>query len=119
MFAPVAKILQSKSSAITLDGVNIDSLSSEWLRKRVISIVSQEPVLFSGTIFDNIVYGSDEFDVVFDGNGRNESNIPKRYTDNRQSGQSGVDLRRHRVGFIFPRRLVSEDALYRAGKSNA
>jgi ABC-type multidrug transport system fused ATPase/permease subunit len=71
------KFYKVNRGAITLDGVNIDSLSSEWLRKRVISIVSQEPVLFSGTIFDNIVYGSDEFDVVFDGNGRNESNIPR------------------------------------------
>jgi ATP-binding cassette subfamily B (MDR/TAP) protein 9 len=73
----VAKILQSKSRRDNVRRCKHRLLSSEWLRKRVISIVSQEPVLFSGTIFDNIVYGSDEFDVVFDGNGRNESNIPR------------------------------------------
>jgi len=76
------KFYKVDGGAIKLDGVNIDSLSSEWLRKRAISIVSQEPVLFSGTIFENIVYGENgSSDLVFDEkNGGlllNESNIPR------------------------------------------
>ena len=73
------KFYKVDAGAIKLDGININELSSKWLRKRVISIVSQEPVLFSGTIFDNIVYGSGEF--MKDGGGRNESNIPRDVYD--------------------------------------
>lgn len=41
---------------ITLDGVDIRQLSLPWLREHI-SLVSQEPVLFSGTIADNIAFG--------------------------------------------------------------
>ena len=39
-----------------LDGKPIESFSlGEW--SRAVAMVGQEPVLFSGTIFDNIAYG--------------------------------------------------------------
>lgn len=41
---------------ITLDGKSIDSLDVNWLRTNI-RLVQQEPVLFSGTIFDNVCYG--------------------------------------------------------------
>ena len=41
---------------ILLDGKNIKDLNIQWLREQF-SLVSQEPVLFSGTISDNIRYG--------------------------------------------------------------
>jgi ABC-type transport system involved in Fe-S cluster assembly fused permease/ATPase subunit len=41
--------------AVTLDGVDVSMLSSSWLHS-VIGIVSQEPVLFAGTVLDNITY---------------------------------------------------------------
>ncbi|KAE9335554.1 Multidrug resistance 49 [Phytophthora fragariae] len=44
------------SGAVTLDGHDVRSLSLPWLRDRI-SLVSQEPVLFSGTIAENIAMG--------------------------------------------------------------
>ncbi|KAJ0425049.1 P-loop containing nucleoside triphosphate hydrolase protein [Aspergillus carlsbadensis] len=44
------------SGTIKLDGNPIDSLNLNWLRKNV-RLVQQEPVLFQGSVFDNICYG--------------------------------------------------------------
>lgn len=44
------------SGVITVDGVDIRNLNLKWLRQQM-GLVSQEPVLFSGTIRDNIAYG--------------------------------------------------------------
>ncbi|UPK99813.1 hypothetical protein LCI18_010748 [Fusarium solani-melongenae] len=44
------------SGTVKLDGRAIDGLNLQWLRKHV-RLVQQEPVLFSGTVFDNIVNG--------------------------------------------------------------
>ncbi|KAL2272078.1 hypothetical protein VTJ83DRAFT_1449 [Remersonia thermophila] len=44
------------SGAIKLDGRPIDKLNLHWLRRNV-RLVQQEPVLFQGTVFDNIAHG--------------------------------------------------------------
>ncbi|KAK9321885.1 P-loop containing nucleoside triphosphate hydrolase protein [Lipomyces orientalis] len=41
---------------VLLDGVNIDDLNVKWLRQQV-ALVSQEPILFAGTVYDNVAYG--------------------------------------------------------------
>jgi len=41
---------------VSLDGVNIRDLNVTWLRQQI-GLVSQEPVLFSGTIAENIAMG--------------------------------------------------------------
>lgn len=41
---------------ITLDGTNLRELNVGWLRTKV-RLVQQEPVLFSGTVFENVVHG--------------------------------------------------------------
>ena len=46
------------SGRITLDGVDVRELPLRELR-RALAMVAQEPVLFSGTIRDNIAYGRD------------------------------------------------------------
>lgn len=46
---------RSYSGIITIGGVDVGSVNRQWLRKQI-SIVSQEPVLFSGTVVDNIRY---------------------------------------------------------------
>jgi len=43
---------------ITLDGHDISTLNLAWLRKQM-GLVSQEPVLFQGTVADNIRYGKE------------------------------------------------------------
>ena len=51
--------------AILLDGVDLRDLKLEWLRRQI-GIVLQDPILFSGTIRENIVVGRPEaaFDEI-------------------------------------------------------
>ena len=44
------------SGTIKLDGHPLDELNLSWLRRNV-RLVQQEPVLFQGTVFDNIKHG--------------------------------------------------------------
>ena len=44
--------------SVMMDGVDIKTLNVRWLRN-ALGYVGQEPVLFSGTIADNIAYGVD------------------------------------------------------------
>ncbi|XP_071927733.1 ABC transporter B family member 11-like isoform X3 [Coffea arabica] len=46
------------SGEITLDGVELRNLNLKWLRQQM-GLVSQEPVLFNGTIRANIAYGKE------------------------------------------------------------
>ena len=45
------------SGAVKLDGIDVRELDPSWLRDQI-GIVSQEPVLFSGTIGENIAYSN-------------------------------------------------------------
>jgi putative ABC transport system ATP-binding protein len=45
-----------RSGSITINGVDLREMNAKSLRRRI-GMVSQEPVLFSGTIADNISYG--------------------------------------------------------------
>jgi len=47
-----------ESGEVLLDGRNIKSLNIKWLRQQI-GLVSQEPVLFSGTIAENIAWGKE------------------------------------------------------------
>lgn len=44
---------------ILLDGVDTRRLNLQWLRSKM-GLVSQEPVLFSGTVAQNIAFGRDQ-----------------------------------------------------------
>ncbi|KAH8396367.1 hypothetical protein KR222_009288, partial [Zaprionus bogoriensis] len=52
------RLFDPMSGGIYLDGVDYRDLNPRWLRDQIGS-VGQEPVLFSGTIRDNILYGID------------------------------------------------------------
>jgi ATP-binding cassette subfamily B (MDR/TAP) protein 1 len=54
--AMIERWYQPTSGSITLDGFKIDQLNIQWLRKNV-RLVQQEPVLFNGTVFENVAYG--------------------------------------------------------------
>ena len=53
---------EATGGAITIDGQNIAATSLESLRKNI-SVVSQEPFLFNGTIGENIAYGNLDADA--------------------------------------------------------
>lgn len=52
-----------QSGEIFIGGKNIEELQVRELRRHVIGIVQQEPILLSGTILENIVYGLTDEEV--------------------------------------------------------
>ena len=46
------------AGSITLDGVDLKELNLKWLRQQI-GLVGQEPVLFVGTVGENIAYGKE------------------------------------------------------------
>jgi ATP-binding cassette, subfamily B, bacterial len=66
MMALIARLYDPREGRILLDGFDLRSLTVKSLRRQI-SIVLQEPLLFSGTIEDNIRYGrldASGYDVV-------------------------------------------------------
>ncbi len=54
----IMRFFDPESGTITLDGVDLKALSFRSLRSTV-SLVDQDPLLFKGTIADNLAYGAD------------------------------------------------------------
>ena len=52
----IERFYDTLEGQILFNGTNIKTLDPKWYKKQI-SIVSQEPVLFSGTIRENICYG--------------------------------------------------------------
>jgi len=52
----IERFYDPDKGAVLLDGVNLRELNVTWLRQQI-GLVSQEPVLFSGTIAENIAMG--------------------------------------------------------------
>ena len=57
IFALLERFYDPLDGQVLLDGVDVRSLNVHWLRSQL-ALVSQEPVLFAGTIADNICMGS-------------------------------------------------------------
>ncbi|XP_069778766.1 mitochondrial potassium channel ATP-binding subunit isoform X2 [Narcine bancroftii] len=51
------RFYEPSSGVITLDGHDLRTLDPQWLRSQVIGYISQEPVLFSSTLKENIRFG--------------------------------------------------------------
>jgi ATP-binding cassette, subfamily B, bacterial len=56
VFQLLQRFYDPTAGAICIDGVSIETLQPEQLRAHI-AVVSQEPVMFAGTIADNIRYG--------------------------------------------------------------
>ncbi|GIY24325.1 ATP-binding cassette sub-family B member 10, mitochondrial [Caerostris darwini] len=54
----ILRLYDCQKGIISVDGQNIKQLNLKWLRRNI-GIVSQEPVLFSFSIRNNIMYGAD------------------------------------------------------------
>lgn len=48
------------SGSIRIGGEDLKNIDQTWLRKRVIGLINQEPVLFAMSILENIRYGKPE-----------------------------------------------------------
>jgi ABC-type multidrug transport system fused ATPase/permease subunit len=55
----LVRLYDPVAGRVTLDGVDLRELDPAWLR-RLVGVVSQEPVLFSTSIGDNVRYGRPE-----------------------------------------------------------
>ncbi|KAL7744549.1 hypothetical protein ACLKA6_017068 [Drosophila palustris] len=53
------RLYDPQMGSVYLDGVDLRTINPQWLRMHI-GAVSQEPVLFSGSIRSNILYGIDE-----------------------------------------------------------
>jgi ABC-type multidrug transport system fused ATPase/permease subunit len=51
------RMYDTDSGSVSLDGKDVRKLNVTWLRQQI-GVVSQEPVLFAGTIRDNIAFGA-------------------------------------------------------------
>jgi len=58
IIALVERFYDPCSGVVTLDGVDLKTLNVVWLRQQL-GLVSQEPLLFSGSIAENIAYGKE------------------------------------------------------------
>ncbi|XP_075976553.1 ATP-binding cassette sub-family B member 10, mitochondrial isoform X2 [Anticarsia gemmatalis] len=69
----IMRLYEPEKGRILLDGVDIRELDPRWLRSHI-GYVSQEPVLFSGSIKENILYGAidEDHDNELLGDGKNE-----------------------------------------------
>jgi ABC-type multidrug transport system fused ATPase/permease subunit len=52
----ILRLYDPRSGRVTLDGVDLRDIPLEWLREQI-AFVPQEPLLFSGTLRENIRYG--------------------------------------------------------------
>lgn len=59
----IERFYDPKEGQVLFSGVDVKDLDCRWY-KRQIAIVSQEPVLFAGSIRENICYGLDESEVT-------------------------------------------------------
>ncbi|KAG4076326.1 hypothetical protein HA402_005769 [Bradysia odoriphaga] len=57
------RLYDPQSGTVTLDGTDLKTLNPTWLRSHI-GAVNQEPILFSGTIRDNILYGLNEGEEI-------------------------------------------------------
>ncbi|QSL66936.1 hypothetical protein MERGE_001323 [Pneumocystis wakefieldiae] len=58
----IQKLYQVDSGFITINGHNISSIETKWLRNHI-AVVRQTPMLFNRTIEQNIAYGLDSFNI--------------------------------------------------------
>lgn len=54
----IERFYDPQAGEVLIDGVNLKELQLKWIREKI-GLVSQEPVLFTGSIKDNIAYGKD------------------------------------------------------------
>lgn len=56
VIALIQRFYESERGLVKVDGVDIRDLDVHWYRQQT-ALVSQEPVIYSGTIRDNILFG--------------------------------------------------------------
>ncbi|XP_076268816.1 mitochondrial potassium channel ATP-binding subunit isoform X3 [Rhynchophorus ferrugineus] len=60
LVALLERFYDVNNGLITIDGHDIRTLDPTWLRRHILGLISQEPILFGTTILENIRYGKPE-----------------------------------------------------------
>ena len=55
----IERFYDPQSGEVLIDGVNLKEFRLRWIRAKI-GLVSQEPILFTASIKDNIAYGKDD-----------------------------------------------------------
>jgi ATP-binding cassette subfamily B protein len=110
------------SGSILVDGHDLRTLDASWLRRQI-GVVSQEPILFSGTIAENIRYArptASDADVEAAARTANAHHFVSRFPEGYQTmvGERGVQLsggQKQRVAIARavlkdPRLLILDEA---------
>lgn len=59
----IPRLFDPSKGRVTLDGRDLRDYDTEWLRKQM-GVVSQDAIMFSGTIAENIALGANDIDLV-------------------------------------------------------
>lgn len=59
MIQLIERFYDPNEGSIIYNGINLKEIDNQWYHQKQLAIVGQEPVLFSGTVKDNILYGVD------------------------------------------------------------
>ncbi|KAF4669164.1 hypothetical protein FOL46_001581 [Perkinsus olseni] len=59
IFYLLQRLYQCPSGRIFIDGVDVNTIPTRLLRRKLLGLVGQEPVLFRGSIRTNVLYGVD------------------------------------------------------------
>jgi len=81
----LTRLYDNVGGKITIDGFDISTMEPNWLRKQI-GLVSQEPVLFAGSIRENICYGLIDYNEEVDADhdlSKGESCRPPRVSQER------------------------------------
>jgi ABC transporter fused permease/ATP-binding protein len=94
--ALLSRLYDPNAGVVRLDGHDLKTLDPEWLRQQV-GVVSQEPVLFSTSIADNVRYGkrgASEAEVIAACKVANAHDFVTRFPDGYATnvGERGVQL---------------------------
>lgn len=54
----IERLYDPQAGQVLIDGINVKEFQLKWIRQKT-GLVSQEPVLFTGSIKENITYGKD------------------------------------------------------------